>query len=249
MEKALGDPEVATFMRDHANIQMEPARLTSDDWPYFYQHEPGLPINVILISIAVLLTNGWFLRQTGRATEGRLDLHFLLLGAGFMLLETQIVSRMALLFGTTWVVNSIVISGLLCLIVAANVVYEQLRNFPPRLAYAGLFISLLISFLVPTDRLFFESAVFRGLVAGVVLCLPVFFAGIIFVSSFARVHFAGSALGSNLFGSLAGGLLESLSLWFGLKALIILAAVIYAGSALALLAPARSAEAVAREVA
>ena len=249
MEKALTDPAVATFMRDHANIQMEPARLTSDDWPYFYQHEPGLPINVILISIAVLLTFGWFLRQTGRATEGRLDLHFLLLGAGFMLLETQIVSRMALLFGTTWVVNSIVISGLLCLIVAANVVYERFRNFPPRLAYAGLFISLLISFLVPTDKLFFESAVIRGLVSGLVLCLPVFFAGIIFVSSFARVHFSGSALGSNLFGSLAGGLLESLSLWFGLKALIILAAVIYAGSALALFAPARSAKAVASEAA
>jgi len=249
MQKSLADPAVAAFVREHANIRMEPARLTSDDWPYFYQHEPGLPINVILISIAVLLTFGWFLRQTGRATEGRLDLHFLLLGAGFMLLETQIVSRMALLFGTTWVVNSIVISGLLCLIVAANLVYERFRNFPPRLAYAGLFASLLISFLVPTDRLFFASAVIRGLVSGVVLCLPVFFAGIIFVSSFARVHFSGSALGSNLFGSLAGGLLESLSLWFGLKALIILAAVIYAGSALALLAPARSAEAGAREAA
>jgi hypothetical protein len=48
-------------------------------------------------------------------------------------------------------------------------------------------------------------------------------------------------LGSNLFGSLAGGLLESLSLWFGLKSLIVLAALIYAGSVLALLWPARTA--------
>jgi hypothetical protein len=54
------------------------------------------------------------------------------------------------------------------------------------------------------------------------------------VSSFAKVKFEGSALGSNLFGSLAGGLLESLSMWFGLKALTLLAAGIYLGSAVGL---------------
>ena len=59
-----------------------------------------------------------------------------------------------------------------------------------------------------------------------------FFAGIIFVSSFARAGFRGSALGSNLFGALVGGLLESASLWFGLKSLTILAAVLYLGSAI-----------------
>jgi hypothetical protein len=58
------------------------------------------------------------------------------------------------------------------------------------------------------------------------------FAGVIFVSSFARAGFRGSALGSNLFGSLIGGLLESASLWFGLKSLAILAAILYLGSAI-----------------
>ena len=37
--------------------------------------------------------------------------HFFFLGAAFMLLEAHIVSQMALLFGTTWVVNSIGDSG------------------------------------------------------------------------------------------------------------------------------------------
>jgi hypothetical protein len=229
-------------------MAMEPARLTTDDWPYFYQHEPGLPISVVLVSIAVLLTFGWFLRQTSR-TEGGVDSHFLLLRAGFMLLEAQIVSRMALLFGTTWVVNSIVVSGLLCLIVAANLVYQRFPGINLRWAYAGLFLSLLVSWVVPPEKLFFESFVVRVGISTSVLCLPVFFAGIVFVSSFACAHFRGSALGSNLFGSLAGGLLESLSLWFGLKSLIVLAAVIYASSALALLWPAPTAELPAREAA
>jgi hypothetical protein len=183
-----------------------------------------------MVSVAVLLTFGWFLRQTSRA-EGHLDLHFLLLGAGFMLLEAQIVSRMALLFGTTWVVNSIVVSGLLCLIVAANVVYQRWPGISLKWVYAGLFLSLAISFAVPIETLFFESVVTRAVASTLALCLPVFFAGIIFVASFARVGFRGSALGSNLFGSLAGGLLDSLSLWFGLKSLVVLAAVIYVGSA------------------
>jgi hypothetical protein len=131
-------------------------------------------------------------------------------------------------------VNSIVVSGLLCLIVAANLVYQAWPGIPLWWAYSGLMLALLVMFVVPTDRLFFESWITRAWVSTLVLCSPVFFAGIVFVSSFAKVKFEGSALGSNLFGSLAGGLLESLSMWFGLKALTILAAAIYLGSALGL---------------
>ena len=239
IEQAMANPALAAFVHENAGLPLEAARVTTDDWPYFYQHEPGLPISVILVSISVLVTFGWFLRQTSRA-EGSVDLHFLLLGAGFMLLETQIVSRMALLFGTTWLVNSIVVSGLLCLIVGANLVYERFQRIPLQWAYGGLFASLLISFAIPTEKLFFESFAMRAVVSTLVLCAPVFFAGIIFISSFARANFQGSALGSNLFGSLAGGLLESLSLWFGLKSLIVLAAIIYAGSAVALIGKTRS---------
>jgi hypothetical protein len=105
-------------------------------------------------------------------------------------------------------------------------------RIPLQVAYAGLFLSLAVMFAVPLEKLFFESWWVRAIVATLALCVPVFFAGIIFVSSFARAGFRGSALGSNLFGSLAGGLLESLSLWFGLKSLIILAAALYLGSAI-----------------
>jgi SAM-dependent methyltransferase len=231
--QAMANPDLAAFVHAHPGFSFEQASLTTDDWPYFYQREPGLPLSVILISTAALLTFGWFVRQTGPILSNG-NLHFLLLGAGFMLLEAQIVSRMALLFGTTWLVNSIVVSGLLCLIVAANIFYQRLPRTPAIWPYTGLFASLAISFAVPPEKLFFESLVLRGAVSTFVLCLPVFFTGLIFVSSFAKANFRGSALGSNLFGSLAGGLLESLSMWFGLKSLIVLAAVIYAGSALAL---------------
>jgi len=210
---------------------MQSAAPTTDDWPYFYQHAPGLPISVILVSIAVLIVFGWFLRQTS-GEGGGVDLHFMFLGAGFMLLEAQIVSKMALLFGTTWVVNAVVVSGLLCLIVAANFVYGVVPRIPLSLPYGGLFLSLALMYAVPLQKLFFESWMLRGVVATLILCTPVFFAGIIFISSFARAGFRGSALGSNLFGSLIGGLLESASLWFGLKSLAVIAALLYVASAI-----------------
>ena len=148
-----------------------------------------------------------------------------------MLLEAQIVSKMALLFGTTWVVNAVVVSGLLCLIVAANLVYGALPRIPLPVAYVGLFVALGVMFAVRLENLFYESWILRALVATLALCTPVFFAGIIFISSFARAGFRGSALGSNLFGALLGGLLESSSMWFGLKSLTILAAILYLASA------------------
>jgi hypothetical protein len=231
LAKAVSEPWLAAYLATHNNLPLQPASLTTDDWPYLYQHEPGLPISVILVSLAVLIVFGWFLRQAS-SEGGTLNLHFMFLGAGFMLLEAQIVSKMALLFGTTWVVNAVVVSGLLLLIVAANVLYSAVPKVPLAMTYGGLFVSLAVMFLVPMQSLLLPSFFVRASVATLALCTPVFFASIIFVSSFARAGFRGSALGSNLFGSLIGGLLESLSLWFGLRSLAIIAALLYLGSAI-----------------
>jgi hypothetical protein len=52
----------------------------------------------------------------------------------------------------------------------------------------------------------------------------VFFAGLILISSLQRIGSRAEAFGSNLLGSLVGGLLESLSYWTGLQALVLVAA-------------------------
>jgi hypothetical protein len=127
-------------------------------------------------------------------------------------------------------VNSIVVAGLLLLILASNVLVERVRRVPLIVAYAGIFLTILVGIVVPMDWLFFSSSVLRIGASVLTLCLPVFFAGIIFIKGFAADGFAGSALGSNLMGALVGGLLESLALWTGLKSLLILAALLYVGS-------------------
>jgi SAM-dependent methyltransferase len=246
--QALRDPELSAYVVNNSNFMTESATLTTDDWPYFYQHEPGLPGGVILISALLLLLCWLLMRRTG-TTAGSIRWHFFFLGAGFLLLEAQIISKMALLFGTTWVVNSIVISALLLLIVGSNVLVERKPGIPLPLAYAGIFLAMIVSFAVPLERLFFASIWLKAVAATMVLCMPVFFAGVIFIQSFARSGFSGQALGSNLLGAMVGGLLESLSMWTGLKSLVVLAAMLYLASSISLWGERYELEATFRSVA
>jgi spermidine synthase len=235
IEKAMTDPSLASYVAHNSNVPMEPAELTTDDWPYFYQHEPGLPGSVIIISAVLILLCWRFLRSTG-IELGSLRWHFFFLGAGFLLLEAQIISKMALLFGTTWVVNSIVIAGLMVLIVGANLLVEWKRQIPIMVGYIGIFASMVVAYTIPLEKFFFASIWMKGLTATTVLCVPVFFAGIVFIRSFAREKFSGEALGSNLMGALVGGLLESFSMWTGIRSLLLLAALFYLASWIALTA-------------
>src|SRR5262249_17599919 len=65
------------------------------------------------------------------------------------------------------------------------------------------------------------------LAAMALYCSPVFFAGLVFISSFREAGFRAEAFGSNLLGSLVGGLLDSLSFAIGLNALVLVAALLY----------------------
>ena len=60
----------------------------------------------------------------------RLDGRMFFLGAAFMLLETKAVVQLALLFGSTWLVNSLVFFTALMLILLANL--YVLQGFRPR---------------------------------------------------------------------------------------------------------------------
>jgi spermidine synthase len=233
LSNALNDASIAEYVRINKGFALSRASLTTDDWPYFYQHEPGIPLSVILISVLIVLLAFWFMARTGKGSL-RIHWHFFFLGAGFLLLEVQIISKIALLFGTTWVVNSIVVAALLMLIVAANATVASFPRMSRKTAYAGILIAATVGYLVPMQNLFFSNPWEKGLAAMGVLCLPVYFAGIIFTRSFADVSFNSEALGSNLLGAVVGGVLESISFWTGLRALLLVSVLLYVLSAIAL---------------
>jgi SAM-dependent methyltransferase len=221
-----GDPDLRKFVETHPGMETEPASLTTDDWPYLYQQARGIPVIVWVLSLGMTAVCLVTFRRLKQSSEG-VQWHFFFLGAAFMLLEVQIISKAALLFGTTWLVNSIVITGLLLFILLANFVASRYRESPGTWPYWGLFLTLAAGYLIPTNSLFSDSALLRGAMAAALYCSPVFFAGLIFISSFKRIGFRAEAFGSNLLGSLAGGLLESLSYLTGIQALVIIAALLY----------------------
>ena len=220
------NPELRNFVATHSNVPLEPATTITDDWPYLYQQYRGIPVIVWVLSLGLIIVC-WLTFSRLKESATGIQWHFFFLGAAFMLLEVQIISKTALLFGTTWLVNSIVITSLLLFILLSNLVVAWFPNFPRRIAYVGLFAMLAIGYLMPADALFHESVVIRGLIATALYCSPVFFAGMVFISSFKQIGFRAEAFGSNLLGALVGGLLDSLSYLIGIKALVLVAAFLY----------------------
>jgi hypothetical protein len=149
------------------------------------------------------------------------------MGAGFLLLETQVISRLALFFGTTWQVNGIVISALLIALLLANFVVERFKRPMPRFVIlAALLFALAMAYLIPINRLPGSPAM-AGSLATAIFAVPVFFAGILFALEFRLVKSPSSALGANILGAVLGGLLENLSLIFGMRAQLLVAIGLY----------------------
>jgi hypothetical protein len=71
-------------------------------------------------------------------------------------------------------------------------------------------------------------------IAVVVFSVPVMFAGILFSSEFKVAESPSAALGANMLGAVAGGLLENLSLLFGMHALLLVAIAVYSVTGFAL---------------
>ena len=87
----------------------------TDDWPFLYLpgrkwHELPKPY-FVLIGLLALISVVWILAGSGRVTG--ISPHFFFLGAAFLLIEVKGITELALVFGTTWIVSSVVIAAIL----------------------------------------------------------------------------------------------------------------------------------------
>ena len=230
--RAAADPQVAPLLLNAAAMDLG-TPLTTDDWPYLYLPRRGLP-RYHLVVAAAALAMAVLLGRRVRAPGASVDATMLLLGAGFMLLEVSGVSRAALLFGTTWTVNAYVVGAILGMILLANFTASRLRVSPFGWPFAGLLLSLLALALVPTAILTALPLPGRILIGGGFLALPVFFSGLVFVTAWAAEERRDLALGSNLIGSLVGGVASMLTMVIGFRGLTILTLAVYLAAMLAL---------------
>lgn len=201
--------------------------LTTDDWPYLYQEGKWIPGAFFSVGLLVVLISGGLYLQIPEARRRAPSLFFFSMGAGFLLLETQVISRLALYFGTTWQVNGIVIAALLTALLISNWVIERrTRPISRPWIIAGLLGGLVLAYVFPLQRISAAPAIV-GAIAAALFSIPVFFAGLLFAAEFAATDSPSAALGANMLGAVLGGLLENLSLIFGMKALLLVAMLLY----------------------
>ncbi len=180
VEEAMGaDPRLAEFVRKNrvCGASEKPVPITTDDWPYLYQEGRWIPRTYYSIGMLVILIAIGLYAQIGGARGHAPSLFFFSMGAGFLLLETQVISRLALFFGTVWQVNGIVISALLIALLLANAVVERSgKDWPRFWIWAGLIVGLAIAYWFPFERIGGSPSV-AGTIAVVVFSVPVVFAG------------------------------------------------------------------------
>jgi hypothetical protein len=206
--------------------------LPTDDWPFLYLREPVIPVLNVRGMVIVAALSLVILVAFAPVRRDRPNGQMFFLGAGFMLLETKGVVHMALLFGSTWVVNSVVFFAILLMILLSNLYVQTIR--PRRLwpYYALLAVALVANAAVPMSVFLALPGAARVLVSCAVVFVPVFFAGVIFGSAFRDSTRPDVDFGSNIGGVILGGLSENLSLMVGFNNLILLALAFYALSAL-----------------
>jgi len=230
------DKLVKQWQADLPEKLSESPELATDDWPYIYLEGRRIPMLYLLLAGSLLalfavgvrslklpqIVRGWDKTQT----------HFFLLGAAFMLLEVQNISKAAVVLGNTWNVNAVIISGILLMILAANALSAVAQRVPTWPFYFALIGSCLGLYYLDLATFGFLPYRQKAAVVGLLTSLPMLFSGVIFIRSFANVQRKDAALGANLFGSLAGALIQSVTFVTGIKALLLIVAGFYLGAIL-----------------
>jgi hypothetical protein len=187
-----------------------------------------------------VISTVWVLgtREHGAGLSG----HFFFLGGAFLLIETKGITELALVFGTTWVVTSVVITAILLLILLANWTVHVLGLRGPHIAYLGLMASLLAGYFTPIQGLLDRGFMTAAVASSALLCLPLYFAGIVFATSLKQCRSLPAAFASNLLGAILGGLYEYMSMVTGFRSLYLAGMVLYGLSWVFLLGRGRGAE-------
>lgn len=145
-----------------------------------------------------------------------------------MLVETKAVVHMALLFGSTWLVNAVVFFAVLTMILAANLVVSRRAIVNLSAVFAALIASLALNAIIPLDTFLGMGRGVQVLGACVLVFAPIFFAGLVFGSCFVRTRHPDHAFSANLAGAMVGGLTEYASMLVGFQGLLWIAVAFYA---------------------
>ena len=213
--------------------------LPTDDWPFLYLEKRGVP------ALYLKAMGGLFVVITGllaalhlatRKKEGykkpgmlAVKAAFVLMGIAFLLLETKSVIQFSLLFGTTWLNNSLIFLAVLVLVLAANWTVQWVKQARHLwVFYILLVLSALSTYVFGLHHLLeVKSLLLRFVLASLLTFSPIYFANLIFSLVFKDQTMPEHIFGWNLLGATFGGILEYCSMAVGYNFLSILVVVCY----------------------
>ncbi|GHO85338.1 spermidine synthase [Dictyobacter formicarum] len=201
----------------------------TDDWPFLYLQGRSFPwLYIEGLAMVLFFTLVGTLTLAPRHVLRRFDWHMFFLGVAFMLLEVKSLTTFSLLFGSTWLVNSLVFFAILSSVLLAVLVNHRFKIPRIPVFYVLLFGILVLNLLLPPEALLLSNPLLRYLLASVLAFTPVFLANIIFANSFRDSETADIAFASNLLGIMIGGGLEYFSMLFGYRMLLVPVIIFYA---------------------
>lgn len=199
--------------RSMSPVQLDhTTKITTDDWPYLYLQSPKIPLLYYLLvgvmGIIYVRSHRKWQVENYISFKSRTFWHFFFLGAAFLLLEVQNISKASVVLGNTWQVNAVIISSILAMALLANWIAYKFPKLPLSPVYLLLIGSCLSLYFIDLARFGFLYYATKAVVIGILTSLPMLFSGIVFVRSFAVAKDKSNALGANLIGALVGALLD-----------------------------------------
>ena len=137
---------------------------------------------------------------------------------------------MSLLFGSTWIVNSAVFIAIFTTVLLANLYVLKIKVNNLKFYYICLFIAFAVNYFFPLKLILSYGLIVKFISAGVLIGLPIFFSGVIFVAKFKNSNQRSISMGSNLIGAMFGGVMEYSSMIIGFKNLTFLIVIFYIAS-------------------
>jgi hypothetical protein len=206
--------------------------LATDDWPYLNLPDKSIGQSYIVglgsMIIISLLFIRWFVWSGSATLKGAPSaLCFFLQGAGFMLIETNTITRMALVLGSTWVVTSVAVILVLLAALVANFIVEHFRI--PSLASAIGVVAVMTFANYIIDPHFYLSlpGAIRVPLAALQVYLPILASSLVFGRLFQRSEKSSYDLAMNILGAMFGGMLEYTSLIVGTSAVYLIAMLLF----------------------
>jgi hypothetical protein len=205
----------------------------TDDWPYLNVLERSVGGDYLLGLGAMILISYLFIQYfvwpSGVSKSGLSagSWCFFLQGAGFMLLETSTITRMALILGSTWIVISFAIALVLLAALVSNFVVERFAMPSIGAVVALLAAAILLNYVVDIHYYLSFPWLLRTVLASLQVYLPMLASSLLFGRLFQRSEKTSFDFGMNILGALFGGMLEYTALVIGVRAVYLLALIVF----------------------